>query len=51
MAKQDTKPELLDELKRSYCNFCQSQDIMITQIIKIECKKCGKTRLITTKVK
>ena len=51
MKKQAEKDKLEESLKNSYCNFCQSQDIKITQIIKVECRNCGKTRLITTKVR
>ena len=41
-----SEDEFLAELKRAYCNFCQNPDLRITQTIKIECKKCGKTRII-----
>ena len=45
------KDELEWELARSYCNFCQSHDLKITKVIKIQCRGCGKTRLVTTKLK
>lgn len=45
------KDDIEGELSRSYCNFCQSHDLKITKIIKVQCRGCGKTRLITTKIK
>ena len=42
---------LESELERSYCNICQSTDIKITRVIKVECRKCGKTRLITARLR
>ena len=49
MAKKND--ELERELAQSYCNFCQSHDLKITKAIKVQCRKCGKTRLVTTKLK
>ena len=45
-----TEDDLLAELARSYCNFCQNSRIKITRTIKIECPKCGKIRLIQTRL-
>jgi len=45
-APKKSEDDFLSEIKRSYCNFCQNKDLKITQTIKIECKKCGKTRVI-----
>ena len=41
----------LDNYLNSYCNFCQSDDVTVTQVLKFECKKCGKTRVVQKKLK
>ena len=48
---KNAKDGLEEELKREYCTFCQSEDLKITRIIKVECRKCGKTRLITSRIR
>jgi len=49
MKKKDNETE--EELKKAYCNFCQSHDVKVTKIIKVQCRGCGKTRLITSKIR
>ena len=44
------KGTLEDELKRAYCHKCASPDLKITKIIQIECRKCGRKRLITSRL-
>ncbi|MFA5108592.1 MAG: hypothetical protein WC492_03625 [Candidatus Micrarchaeia archaeon] len=44
-----TDEELFEELRRSYCTFCNGDELEITKIIQIKCKKCGKTRVIQRK--
>ena len=44
------KRELEDELQHSYCAKCASPDMKITKIYKIECRKCGRKRLITVRL-
>jgi Zn finger protein HypA/HybF involved in hydrogenase expression len=44
------KGELESELVRSYCNFCQSNELLITRTITVKCKKCGKTRVIQARL-
>ena len=43
--------EIEQELMRCYCNFCQSQDVRITKVYRITCRKCGKTRLVTARIR
>lgn len=38
------------ELENAYCNRCASPELKITRIIKIECRKCGRKRLITSRL-
>ena len=35
------------ELKRSYCTCCENHDLKIILTTRLECKKCGRNRLIT----
>ena len=44
------KGTLEEELKRAYCHKCTSPDLKITRIIEIECRKCGRKRLITARL-
>ena len=39
-----------DELKSAYCHKFLSPELKITKIIKIECRKCGRKRLITSRL-
>jgi len=41
--------EVLADVRRSYCNFCQNPKVEATITIKLKCPKCGKTRLIQVK--
>ncbi|MCX6772323.1 MAG: hypothetical protein NTV88_00960 [Candidatus Micrarchaeota archaeon] len=41
---------LEDELKHAYCAKCTSPNLKITKIIQIECRQCGRKRLITTRM-
>jgi RNase P subunit RPR2 len=41
---------LEDELKHAYCAKCISPDLKITKIIQIECRKCGRKRMITSRL-
>jgi len=47
---QKNEDDLLAGIRRPYCNFCQNPRLKITRTIKIECKRCGKTRVITLKI-
>ncbi|MGV8176613.1 MAG: hypothetical protein ACP5NX_02350 [Candidatus Bilamarchaeaceae archaeon] len=40
----------MTDLRNSYCSGCGNADVSIIQIIKIECKKCGKVRVIQKKI-
>jgi|GEM_PF-5599657 len=54
MDSEKNKPKIValeDELSHAYCNFCQSHELRITKVVKVECKQCGKTRLITGKIR
>ncbi|MCX8175481.1 MAG: hypothetical protein N3E51_04725 [Candidatus Micrarchaeota archaeon] len=44
------KGKLEDELKNAYCHKCLSPELKITRIIQIECRKCGRRRLITSRL-
>jgi len=44
------KGKLEDELKSAYCHKCLSPELKITKIIQIECRKCGRKRLITSRL-
>jgi len=44
------KRGLEEELKDAYCHQCLSPELKITKIIQIECRVCGRKRLITTRV-
>jgi len=44
------KGTLEEELKRSYCHKCASPELKVTRIIEIECRKCGRKRLITSRL-
>jgi len=41
---------LEDKLVNAYCAKCASPDLKITKIIQIECRKCGRKRLITARL-
>ena len=41
---------LEESLKRAYCAKCSSPELKITKIIQIECRKCGRKRLITSRL-
>jgi len=38
------------ELKDAYCYKCASPELKITRIVQIECRKCGRKRMITTRL-
>jgi len=44
------KGKLEDSLKDAYCYKCASPELKITKIIQIECRKCGRKRLITSRL-
>ena len=44
------KGTLEQELKNAYCHKCASPELKITKIIQIECRKCGRKRLITSRL-
>ncbi len=44
------KVSLEDKLVNAYCAKCASPDLKITKIIQIECRKCGRKRLITVRM-
>ena len=44
------KRVLEEELKDAYCYKCASPELKITKIIRIECRKCGRKRLITSRL-
>ena len=48
--RQLEKRSLEEELKRAYCAKCASPNLKITKIIQIECRKCGRKRLITARL-
>ena len=50
MRIERTKGKLEDELKDAYCHKCLSPELKITKIIQIECRKCGRKRLITSRL-
>ena len=39
-----------DKLANAYCAKCASPDLKITKTIQIECRKCGRKRLITSRL-
>ena len=47
---EKAKGALEDELKNAYCYKCASPELKITKIIQIECRKCGRKRLITSRL-
>ena len=47
---EKVKGSLEDELKNAYCYNCASPELKITKIIQIECRKCGRKRLITSRL-
>ncbi len=44
------KDDIESELLKSYCNSCQSHDLKITKVIKVQCRGCGRKRLITSRL-
>ncbi len=48
--RQIGKYSLEEELKHAYCAKCSSPNLKITKIIQIECRKCGRKRLITSRL-
>jgi len=48
--RQLEKHALEEELTRAYCAKCASPNLKITKIIQIECRKCGRKRLITARL-
>ncbi|MEM4348115.1 MAG: hypothetical protein QXN37_00940 [Candidatus Anstonellaceae archaeon] len=48
-AEKLTKTNLEEELEHAYCHKCLSPELKITKIIQIECKNCGRKRLMTIK--
>ncbi|MCX8198047.1 MAG: hypothetical protein N3F07_02530 [Candidatus Micrarchaeota archaeon] len=44
------KKKLEDELKDAYCHKCLSPELRITKIIQIECRNCGRKRLMTVRL-
>ena len=44
------KRKIEETLKDAYCYKCASPELKITKIIQIECRKCGRKRLITTRL-
>jgi len=47
---EKAKGTLEEELKNAYCHKCTSPELKITKIIRIECRKCGRRRLMTSKL-
>jgi len=47
---EKVKGTLEQELKNAYCHKCSSPELKITKIIQIECRKCGRKRLITSRL-
>jgi Zn finger protein HypA/HybF involved in hydrogenase expression len=48
--KAKGKQRLELELRDAYCYKCASPELKITRIIQIECRKCGRKRLITSRL-
>ena len=44
------KHRLEEGLRDAYCYKCASPELKITKTIQIECRKCGRKRLITTRL-
>jgi len=44
------KRRLEEGLRDAYCYKCASPELKITKTIQIECRKCGRKRLITTRL-